>query len=96
MNDEHDDEHDDEHKHDDEHDHDDVMHDMHTNTMHYAWCQRMPQGNTQRTNAQTHKNAKNKRNVTKTCKNMQSMKQQWRSKKPWQQNEANTKGAPTQ
>ena len=44
INDLHDDEHD---EHDDEHD--DVMRDMHTNTMHHAWCQRMPQGNTQRT-----------------------------------------------
>ena len=32
---------------------------------------------------------KNKRNVTKKCKNMQNVKQQWRSKKPWQQNETN-------
>ena len=47
----------DEHDEHDEHHDDDVMHDMHTNTMHHAWCQRMPQGNTQRTNAQTHKNA---------------------------------------
>lgn len=54
INDDHDDEHD---EHDDDHDDDDVMHDMHTNTMHHARCQRMPQGNTQRTNAQTHKNA---------------------------------------
>jgi hypothetical protein len=88
INDHHHDEH-------DEHD-DDVMHDMHTNTMHHAWCQRMPQ---RQRNAQTHKRIKmhkNKRNVTKTCKNMQSVKQQWRSKKPWQQNETNTRGAPTQ
>nr|DAD86921.1 MAG TPA: hypothetical protein [Siphoviridae sp. ctio73] len=44
-------------QHDDEHHDDDVMHDMHTNTMHHAWCQRMPQGNMQCTNAQTHKKA---------------------------------------
>nr|DAK64313.1 MAG TPA: hypothetical protein [Caudoviricetes sp.] len=47
------------------------MHDMHTNTMHHAWCQRMPQG---KHDAQTHKHTKmhkNKRNVTKTCKNIQ-------------------------
>lgn len=49
INDEHD-------EHDDEHD-DDVMHDMHTNTMHHAWCNACHKGNTQRTNAQMHKNA---------------------------------------
>nr|DAD98042.1 MAG TPA: hypothetical protein [Siphoviridae sp. ctQ091] len=46
-------------------------------------------------NAQTHKRIKmhkNKRNVTKTCKNIQGVKQQWRSKKGGQQNEANTRG----
>ena len=53
INDDHDDEHDD---HDDEHIDDDVMHDMHTNTMHHAWCNAWYKGNTQRTNAQTHKN----------------------------------------
>ena len=37
-----DDEHDEHDEHDDDHD-DDVMHDMHTNTMHHAWCQRMVQ-----------------------------------------------------
>ena len=50
---------------------DDDMHDMHTNTMHHAWCQRMPQ---RQHNAQTHKRIKmhkNKRNVTKTYKNIQ-------------------------
>jgi hypothetical protein len=75
----------------DEHDDEHVMHDMHTNTMHHAWCQRMPQ---RQHNAQTHKRTKihkNKRNVTKTRKNMQSMNKQWRSKKPWQHFEANTR-----
>lgn len=65
---------------------------MHTNTMHHARCQRMPQG---KHNAQTHKRTKkhkNKRNVTKTCKNIQSVNKQWRSKKPWQQNETNERG----
>ena len=47
--DDHDDEHD---EHDDEHTNDDdVMHDMHTNTMHHAWCNAWYKGNTQRTNA---------------------------------------------
>lgn len=81
-------------EHDDDHDNDDVMHDMHTNTMHHAWCNAWYKGNTQRTNAQMHKNTKNKRNVTKTCKNIQGTNKQWRSKKPWQQNKTNTKGAP--
>ena len=49
----HDDEH---HEHDDEHHDDDVMHDMHTNTMHHAWCQRMVQRQHATHNAQTHKN----------------------------------------
>lgn len=45
----HDDEHD---EHDDEHtDNDDVMHDMHTNTMHHAWYDAWYKGNTQRMNA---------------------------------------------
>nr|DAQ71884.1 MAG TPA: hypothetical protein [Caudoviricetes sp.] len=33
------------------------MHDMHTNTLHHAWCQRMPQRQHATHNAQTHKNA---------------------------------------
>ena len=68
INDHHHDEHD---EHDDEHDDDNAMHDMHTNTMHHAWCQRMVQ---RQHDAQTHKRTKmhkNKRNVTKTCKNIQ-------------------------
>nr|DAR91541.1 MAG TPA: hypothetical protein [Caudoviricetes sp.] len=59
----------DEHDEHDEHD-DDVMHDMHTNTMHHAWCNAWYKGNTQRT---MHKHTKQykkqkkcyKRNVTK-------------------------------
>ena len=43
----------DEHDEHDEHDDDDVMHDMHTNTMHHAWCNAWYKGNTthKRTNA---------------------------------------------
>lgn len=58
----------DEHNEHDEHDDDHVihdMHDMHTNTMHHAWCQRMPQGNTQRMNTQMHKNTKTKEMLQK-------------------------------
>lgn len=66
---------------------------MHTNTMHGACAYHKATRN-----AQTHKRIKmhkNKRNVTKTCKNMQSVKQQWRSKKPWQHFEGEQKGGPT-
>lgn len=54
INDDHEHEHD---EHDDEHTDDDVMHDMHTNTMHHAWCQRMPQGNATHKRTKMHKNA---------------------------------------
>jgi hypothetical protein len=43
-------------------------------------------------NAQTHKHTKkhkNKRNVTKNAKIFKARIEQWRSKKPWQQNETN-------
>nr|DAO84568.1 MAG TPA: hypothetical protein [Caudoviricetes sp.] len=33
--------------------------------------------------------------LQKHAKTFKGVKQQWRSKKPWQQNWANTKGAPT-
>ena len=45
------------------------MHDMHTNTMHHAWCNAWYKGNTQPQCINIQNNAKNKRNVTKTCKN---------------------------
>ena len=54
-------------EHDDDHD-DDVMHDMHTNTMHHAWCNVCHKGNATHKRTKMHKN---KRNVTKTCKNIQ-------------------------
>lgn len=38
-------------EHDDDRDDDDVMHDMHTNTMHHAWYDAWCEGNTQRMNA---------------------------------------------
>jgi hypothetical protein len=47
---------------------------------------------TQRTNAQ--KCTKTKEMLQKHAKTFKGTKQQWRSKKPWQQNETNTKGAP--
>lgn len=59
-------------------------------TMHGATHATKATHNAQCINMQN--NAKNKRNVTKTCKNMQNMKQQWRSKKPWQHFEANKRG----
>lgn len=65
------------------------MHDMHTNTMHHAWCNAWYKGNTQRT---MHKHTKQCKKQKKCYKNMQkhsNLHQQWRSKKPWQQNEAN-------
>lgn len=65
INDEHD-------EHDDEHIDDDVMHDMHTNTMHHAWCNAWYKGNTQHTTHKCIKIHKSKRNVTKTRKNMQT------------------------
>jgi hypothetical protein len=37
---------------------------------------------------------KNKRNVTKTCKNIQRHETTMAFKKPWAQNETNTKGGP--
>jgi hypothetical protein len=64
-----DDEHDQHDEHDDDYNDDDVMHDMHTNTMHHAWCQHMPQR--QHATHKRTKTHKNKRNVTKTCKNIQ-------------------------
>lgn len=87
INDEHD-------EHDDEHIDDDVMHDMHTNTMHHAWCNAWYKGNTQHT---MHKHTKQCKKQKKCYKNMQKWQfhnQQWRSKKPWQQNETNKKEAP--
>ena len=60
-------------EHDDEHVDDDVMHDMHTNTMHHAWCNACHKGNTQPQCINIRNNVKNKRNVTKTCKNMQNI-----------------------
>ena len=72
------------------------MHDMHTNTMHHARCQRMPQGNTQRTNAQTHKMHKNKRNVTKTCKKFKGTNPTMVFKKTMATKQGEHKGAPTQ
>lgn len=75
------DHHDDEQDEHDEHTDDDAMHDMHTNTMHHAWCNVWYKGNTQRMNAQMHKNTKNKRNVTKTCKNIQKHEQTMAFKK---------------
>lgn len=51
----------------DEHD-DDVMHHMHTNTMHHAWCNAWYKGNTQRT---MHKHAKQCKKQKKCYKNMQ-------------------------
>ena len=62
------DEHDEHDEHDDEHIDDDVMHDMHTNTMHHAWCNAWYKGNTQRTMHKHTKQCKNKRNVTKYAK----------------------------
>ena len=70
------------------------MHDMHTNTMHHAWCNAWYKGNTQRT---MHKHTKQCKKQKKCYKNMQKYSKhhkQWRSKKPWQQNETNKKGAP--
>lgn len=70
------------------------MHDMHTNTMHHAWCNACHKGNTQHT---MHKHTKQCKKQKKCYKNMQkyaNLHQQWRSKKPWQQNETNKKGAP--
>ena len=87
INDEHD-------QHDDEHTDDDVMHDMHTNTMHHAWCQRMPQG---KRNAQTHKRTKmhkNKRNVTKTCKKIQRHETTMAFKKTMATKRGERKGGP--
>ena len=87
INDEHD-------QHDDEHTDDDVMHDMHTNTMHHAWCQRMPQGNT---HAQTHKRIKmhkNKRNVTKTRKKFKGTNPTMAFKKTMGTKQDERKGGP--
>lgn len=61
INDEHD-------EHDDEHIDDDVMHDMHTNTMHHAWCNAWYKGNTQHT---MHKHTKQCKKQKKCYKNMQ-------------------------
>lgn len=58
----------DEHDEHDEHDDDDVMHDMHTNTMHHAWCNAWYKGNTQRT---MHKHTKQCKKQKKCYKNMQ-------------------------
>lgn len=44
------------------------MHDMHTNTMHHAWCNAWYKGNTQRT---MHKHAKQCKKQKKCYKNMQ-------------------------
>ena len=55
-------------EHDDEHIDDDVMHDMHTNTMHHAWCSAWYKGNTQRT---MHKHTKQCKKQKKCYKNMQ-------------------------
>ena len=90
INDEHDEHHD---EHHDDHD-DDVMHDMHTNTMHHARCQRMPQ---RQRNAQTHKCIKihkNKRNVTKTCKNIQRRETTMAFKKTMATKQGEHKGGP--
>ena len=87
----HDDEHD---EHDDDHTDDDVMHDMHTNTMHHAWYDAWYKGNTQRTNAQMHKNTKNKRNVTKKCKNIQGMNSTMVFKKTMATKRDEQKGGP--
>ena len=62
------DHHDEHNEHDDEHIDDDVMHDMHTNTMHHARCQRMPQR--QHTTIM-HKHAKQCKKQKKCYKNMQ-------------------------
>jgi hypothetical protein len=70
------------------------MHDMHTNTMHHAWCQRMPQGNTQRTTHKRTKMHKNKRNVTKTCKNIQKRETTMVFKKTMATKQDERKGGP--
>lgn len=98
MNNEHHDEqdhHDDEQDEHDDHDNDDVMHDMHTNTMHHAWCNAWYKGNTQHITHKCIKTQKTKEMLQKHAKIFKGMNQQWRSKKPWQQNETNKKGAPT-
>ena len=82
------------HSYDDERHDDDVMHDMHTNTMHHAWCNAWYKGNTQRMNAQMHKNTKNKRNVTKTCKNIQRHESTMAFKKTMATKRGEHKGGP--
>jgi hypothetical protein len=72
------------------------MHDMHTNTMHHAWCQRMPQGNTQRTNAQTHKNTQKQKKCYKNTQKHAKRETAMAFKKTMATNETNTKGVPTQ
>lgn len=64
INDEHD-------EHDDEHIDDDVMHDMHTNTMHHAWCNACHKGNTTHKHTNAQKCIKTKEMLqkqAKTCK----------------------------
>lgn len=81
-------------EHDDEHI-DNVMHHMHTNTMHHAWCNAWCKGNTQRI---MHKHTKQCKKQKKCYKNMQKYAkhhQQWRSKKPWQHFKANKRGTQT-
>ena len=90
---------DDQHEHDDEHDDHHVMydmHDMHANTMHHAWCQRMPQ---RQRNAQTHKCIKmhkNKRNVTKNAKIFKGGNQTMAFKKTMATKLGEQKGGPNQ
>lgn len=51
-------------------------------------------GNTQRINTQMHKNTKNKRNVTKTCKNIQGTNQTMVFKKTMATKQDEHKGGP--
>nr|DAK24056.1 MAG TPA: hypothetical protein [Caudoviricetes sp.] len=72
------------------------MHHMHTNTMHHAWCNAWYKGNTQRTNAQMHKNVKKQKKCYKNMQKHANLHKQWRSKKPWQHFRANKKVAPNE
>lgn len=88
INDEHD-------EYNDEHIDDDVMHDMHTNTTHHAWCNAWYKGNTQRTNAQMHKNVQKQKKCYKNTQKYAKRETTMAFKKTMATKRGEQKGGPT-